>query len=65
LPTPIYDKYRAVLEKKWNDAKPKVILGTVADFGKNYDAALKEYKEGGGDDLGKEAVSVYRQIYKK
>jgi putative aldouronate transport system substrate-binding protein len=65
LPTPVSDKYKAVLDRKWNEAKVKIILGSPSEFDKSYDAALKEYKAGGGEDIAKEAVSVYKQIYKK
>lgn len=58
---PASDKYRADLDKKWDQYLAKMITGSPADFDKTYDEAMKTLKAEGGDEVIKEAISLYKK----
>lgn len=58
---PSSDKYRADLDKKWDQYLAKMITGSVADFDKTYDEAMKTLKAEGGDEVTKEALDLYKK----
>lgn len=58
---PSSDKYRADLDKKWDQYLAKMVTGSVADFDKTYEEAMKTLKAEGGDEVTKEALDLYKK----
>lgn len=63
--TPVADKYRQQLEKKWEENLARIVLADPAQFGTLFDEAIRVYRQEGGDEVMKEALEVYAQQYGK
>jgi putative aldouronate transport system substrate-binding protein len=64
---PQSDKYKADLDRKWDQYLTKLIIATAqSEFDKTFDEAIKNLKAEGGDEVVKEAIELYRkQVAKK
>lgn len=64
-PTPLYDKLNGVLWKKWEEMQVKIITAAPGQFDTVFEAAIKQYKEAGGEDVANELAQAYHNQYGK
>jgi putative aldouronate transport system substrate-binding protein len=65
LPTPLADKLTPTVTSFWNGEIAKIITASPAQFDQVFDAALKEYRQLGGDQIAAEAQQLYARQQKK
>ena len=51
------------LAAKWMASQAKILLCSVSDFDKVFDAELATFRAEGGDAVAAEATELYRQQY--
>ena len=61
LPVPERNRSWGAINGDWNNALPKILVASPDEFDALWDAAVKAFRDNGGDAIAAEAVANYQQ----